>query len=77
MTDKCPICGGDLFENEYRDIQCVECRSIVPFHKPNWKVIKEAENFIIEYDTLTGKYRVSYFEDNHFVDDIIFDTAFI
>jgi hypothetical protein len=74
MKDKCPICGGDLFENEYRDIQCVECRSIVPFNKPNWETIALVDdNFIVEYDKTRGIYRVSYFEDNHFVDDVIFD----
>lgn len=39
-----------------------------------WKLIKETENFIIEYDESTAKYRVSCFEDNHFVDDCEFDA---
>ena len=74
MKDKCPVCGGELFENEYKDIQCVKCQSIVPFSKPNWETIATVDDsFIIEYDNTRGMYRVSYFEDNHFVDDIIFD----
>ena len=32
MKDKCPVCGGELFENEYKDIQCVECRGVIPFN---------------------------------------------
>ena len=39
----------------------------------NWEQIAETEDFIIEYDKTRGMYRVSYFQDNHFVDDVIFD----
>ena len=39
----------------------------------NWEQIAETEDFIIEYDKSRGMYRVSYFQDNHFVDDVIFD----
>ena len=39
----------------------------------NWEQIAEIEDFIIEYDKSRGMYRVSYFEDNHFVDDVVFD----
>lgn len=39
----------------------------------NWEQIAEVENFIIDYDKSRGMYRVSYFENNHFVDDVIFD----
>ena len=75
MKDKCPICGGELFENEYRDIQCSKCRGVIPFNvEKNWKTIALVDdNFIVEYDKTRGIYRVSYFEDNHFVDDVIFD----
>ena len=31
MKDKCPICNGELFENEYGDIQCSNCRKVIPF----------------------------------------------
>ena len=40
----------------------------------NWKTILETDNFIIDYDKTNAKYRVSYFEDNHFVDDVVFDA---
>lgn len=39
----------------------------------NWEKIAETEDFIIEYDKTRGMYRVSYFQGNHFVDDVIFD----
>lgn len=35
--------------------------------------ICESENFIVEYNEDMNVYRVSYFEDNHFVDEIHFD----
>lgn len=38
----------------------------------HWEGIKETENFIVEYDKDEMLYRVSYFEDNHYCDDIVF-----
>lgn len=38
------------------------------------KTIFENDDFIVEYDEVSNKYRVSYFEDNHFVDECIFDA---
>ena len=36
--------------------------------------ILETEDWIIDYDKERDTYRVSYFEDNHFVDEIWFDS---
>lgn len=36
--------------------------------------ISESEDWIIDYDKERGMYRVSYFEDNHFVDEHWFDA---
>lgn len=41
----------------------------------NWERIKENENFIIEYDRDKMMYRVSYFEDNHYCDEIVFNAS--
>ena len=38
----------------------------------NLEVIKETENFIVEYDKDKMMYRVSYFEDNHYRDEVVF-----
>ena len=37
-----------------------------------WYPIIENDSFIIEYNKETNTYRVSYFEDNHFKDEICF-----
>lgn len=34
--------------------------------------ISESDNWIVDYDKERGQYRVSYFEDGHFVDDFWF-----
>lgn len=39
----------------------------------NWKLIKETDSFVVEYNEKMGMYRVSYMEDCHYVDEIIFD----
>lgn len=36
--------------------------------------ISESNDWIIDYDRERGMYRVSYFEDNHFVDECFFDA---
>lgn len=36
--------------------------------------IYENDNFIVEYDKENKRYRVSYFEDNHWVDECYFDA---
>lgn len=36
--------------------------------------ILESDDWVIDYCKETNRYRVSYFEDNHFVDDILFDA---
>lgn len=36
--------------------------------------ISESDNWIVDYDKERGKYRVSYFEDGHFVDEHWFDA---
>ena len=35
--------------------------------------ISESDDWIVDYDRERGMYRVSYFEDGHFVDDCWFD----
>ena len=44
------------------------------FKKPifNWVTIKDNEDWLIEYDIITHRYRVSYFDAGHFVDEVIF-----
>lgn len=37
--------------------------------------ILENDDWIVEYDAENNRYRVSYFQDNHFVDDVLFDTG--
>ena len=37
-----------------------------------WYKIIENDSFIVEYNKETNTYRVSYFEDNHFKDEICF-----
>lgn len=36
--------------------------------------ISESNGWIVDYDRERGMYRVSYFEDNHFVDECWFDA---
>ena len=36
--------------------------------------ILENDNWIVEYDAENNQYRVSYFQDNHFVDGVLFNT---
>ena len=38
----------------------------------NWTILKENSDWLIEYDTNHHRYRVSYFENGHFVDEVIF-----
>ena len=40
--------------------------------QPNWVVVKDNEDWFVEYDIITHRYRVSYFENGHFVDEVIF-----
>ena len=40
--------------------------------KSNWIVISDTPDWYIEYDTVKKRYRISYFEDGHFVDEVIF-----
>jgi hypothetical protein len=37
-----------------------------------WIIIKDSEDWFVEYDIVGHRYRVSYFEDGHFVDEVIF-----
>ena len=43
----------------------------------NWETILETDNFIVVYDKANAKYRVSCFEDYHFVDDVMFDALIL
>lgn len=36
--------------------------------------ISESDDWIVDYDKERGMYRVSYFQDNHFVDEFWFDA---
>ena len=36
--------------------------------------ILENDDWIVDYDKKSGQYRVSYFEDNHFRDELWFDA---
>lgn len=36
--------------------------------------ILETDDWIVEYDAENNRYRVNYFQDCHFVDDVLFDT---
>ena len=36
--------------------------------------ILETDDWIVDYCKETNRYRVSYFEDFHFVDDVLFDA---
>lgn len=38
----------------------------------NWITIKESPDWIVDYDSAKGRYRVSYFENGHFKDEVIF-----
>ena len=35
--------------------------------------ILETDDWVVEYDAENNQYRVGYFQDNHFVDEILFD----
>ena len=35
--------------------------------------ILETDDWIVEYNIENNQYRVSYFQDNHFVDEVLFD----
>ena len=36
--------------------------------------ILDIDDWVVEYDIENNQYRVSYFQDNHFVDEILFDA---
>ena len=36
--------------------------------------ILETDDWIVEYNIENNKYRVGYFQDNHFVDEVLFDA---
>lgn len=36
--------------------------------------ILDTDDWVVEYDAENNRYRVSYFQDNHFVDDVLFDA---
>jgi hypothetical protein len=38
----------------------------------NWIKIKETPDWIIDYDLCKDRYRISYFENGHFKDEVIF-----
>lgn len=38
-----------------------------------FEFVAESENFVVEYNKDLNVYRVSYFEDNHYVDEVHFD----
>ena len=36
--------------------------------------ILDTDDWVVEYDVENNQYRVSYFQDYHFVDEILFDA---
>ena len=36
--------------------------------------ILDTDDWVVEYDAENNQYRVSYFQDYHFVDDVLFDA---
>ena len=36
--------------------------------------ILDTDDWVIEYDAENNRYRVSYFQDYHFVDEVLFDA---
>ena len=36
--------------------------------------ILETDDWIVEYNIENNQYRVGYFQDNHFVDEVLFDA---
>jgi hypothetical protein len=38
----------------------------------NWITLRDEEDWMIEYDTLGKRYKISYFKDGHFVDEVVF-----
>ena len=44
----------------------------IEFREYKWELIIETDDFVVEYDKTENTYRVSYFEDEHFVTDIKF-----
>lgn len=36
--------------------------------------ILDTDDWVIEYDAENNQYRVSYFQDYHFVDEVLFDA---
>lgn len=38
----------------------------------NWIQIVNTDDFMVDYDKTKNMYRVSYFQDNHYVDEIVF-----
>ena len=37
--------------------------------------ILENDDWIVEYDAENNQYKVGYFQDNHFVDEVLFDEV--
>ena len=37
--------------------------------------ILDTDDWVVEYDEENNQYRVSYFKDYHFVDEVLFDTS--
>lgn len=36
--------------------------------------ILDTDDWVVEYDAENNQYRVGYFQDNHFVDEVLFDA---
>ena len=51
-----------------------EYELITPQWEDKFVRILETDDWIVDYDKETNRYRVSYFEDFHFVDDVLFDA---
>ena len=42
-------------------------------HKMYTRIL-DTDDWVVEYDAENNRYRVSYFQDYHFVDEILFDA---
>lgn len=49
--------------NEYIKVQYI---------KSNYVTLLETDDWVVEFDTVSGQYRVSYFENGHWVDECKF-----
>ena len=59
---------------DFQNIRQMENKQMNDKDVFHWGKIKETESFIVEYDKDKMMYRVSYFESNHYCDEIVFNA---